>query len=96
MTTEPIAMIVSVTGRVQGVSFRAWTKSQAEARGLSGWVRNEADGTVSALIEGPPEGVAEMVRALEKGPRLARVERVAAMPGAATELPGFRILDDAS
>jgi acylphosphatase len=93
--TEPTAMIVSVTGRVQGVSFRAWTKSAAEARGLSGWVRNEADGSVSALIEGPYEGVAAMIEALGRGPRLARVDRVTAIPGAATETAGFRILDDA-
>ena len=93
--TERTAMIVSVTGRVQGVSFRAWTKSEAEARGLSGWVRNEADGSVSALIEGPPEDVFGMVQAFGQGPRLARVERVTAIPGAPTETTGFRILDDA-
>ncbi len=94
MATEPTAMIVSVSGRVQGVSFRAWTKSEAEARGLVGWVRNEADGSVSALIEGPPDAVATMMKALEQGPPLARVENVSAMPGAETEAHEFRILDD--
>ena len=40
-----IAVRVRVRGRVQGVWFRAWTKAEAEARGLSGWVRNEPDGS---------------------------------------------------
>ncbi|MDG4650303.1 acylphosphatase [Roseibacterium sp. SDUM158017] len=95
MSTEPTAMIVSVTGRVQGVSFRAWTKGEADARGLAGWVRNEADGSVSALIEGPPDAVGTMMKALERGPALARVDRVTAMPGAPTDAQDFEILDDA-
>ena len=68
MSDQTTAMIVNVTGRVQGVGFRAWTKSEAEARGLSGWVRNEPDGSVSALIEGPGAQVATMLKALEKRP----------------------------
>jgi acylphosphatase len=94
MNDEITAMIVSVAGRVQGVSFRAWVKSEAEARGLVGWVRNEADGSVSALIEGPPPAVATMMKALEQGPALARVDQVTAMPGAETEATAFVILDD--
>lgn len=91
MTEEPEAVMVNVTGRVQGVSFRAWTKSQADARGLAGWVRNEEDGSVSALIQGPVDAVAEMVAALEKGPTLARVDKVSTMPGAPTETLEFLV-----
>ncbi len=93
MTDQTTAVIVCVTGRVQGVGFRAWTKSEAEARGLSGWVRNEPDGSVSALIEGLAGEVATMLKALENGPPAARVEDVRAIAGAETEIAGFRVLD---
>ncbi len=48
-----IALRARITGRVQGVAFRAWTRSEAKQRGLSGWVRNESDGSVRALFIGP-------------------------------------------
>lgn len=71
-----IAISVRITGRVQGVAFRAWTRSEAKRRGLFGWVRNAPDGSVCALIIGPVEGVDEMVRALNQGPLVARVTEV--------------------
>jgi acylphosphatase len=91
MAEEHTALVVNVTGRVQGVSFRAWTKSEADARGLAGWVRNEADGSVSALIQGPPDAVAEMLTAFETGPAPARVDKVSTMPGAPTEAQEFLV-----
>ncbi|NRB17607.1 MAG: acylphosphatase [Rhodobacteraceae bacterium] len=54
-----IALRARITGRVQGVTFRAWTRSEAEQRGLSGWVRNEPDGSVRALLIGPVPHVPE-------------------------------------
>jgi acylphosphatase len=86
------AMLARVTGRVQGVSFRAWTESRARALGLEGWVRNEADGSVTALIGGTEKQVAEMLRALHEGPRYARVDQVeTAVFNPADVPPGFRI-----
>ncbi len=85
---------VRVTGKVQGVWFRGWTQERAQALGLDGWVRNEADGSVAALLAGSPEAVARMLDALQDGPTLARVdrvERVAASEEPAPE-PGFHIL----
>ena len=67
---------VVVSGRVQGVWFRAWTKKQAKSRGLSGWVRNLNDGTVEAVFSGADETVTSMLEACKTGPPLARVERV--------------------
>ena len=67
---------VVVSGRVQGVWFRAWTKKQAKSRGLSGWVRNLNDGTVEAVFSGADETVTSMLEACKTGPPLARVEHV--------------------
>jgi len=70
------AVGVCVAGRVQGVSFRAWTRVEAQGRGLSGWVRNEPDGSVRAHLEGPPAEVDAMLAALHKGPPAAVVREV--------------------
>jgi acylphosphatase len=90
---EPLhAIRVRVTGRVQGVSFRAWTEGRARTLGLDGWVRNESDGSVSALIGGRADAVAEMVAALHEGPRWARVDRVETEPADPADVPpGFQI-----
>ena len=83
---------VRITGRVQGVSFRAWVRAEADRRGLRGWVRNEADGAVAALLAGPPVAVQEMVGELRKGPPLAEVEEVDVTEAAGEPVPdGFEI-----
>ncbi|OUS09143.1 acylphosphatase [Rhodobacterales bacterium 52_120_T64] len=73
---DTVAINARITGRVQGVAFRVWTRSEAKRRGLCGWVRNEPDGAVQAYIIGPALRVDEMVRALKKGPLAARVTNV--------------------
>ena len=70
------ARSVRVTGRVQGVFFRAWTRDEAKALGLTGWVRNAADGSVEALLEGSESAVAKMIELLGQGPSHARVDEV--------------------
>jgi acylphosphatase len=65
---------VSITGRVQGVWFRAWTMETAKSLSLSGWVRNRGDGSVEALFSGPEKSVVEMLIQCRKGPPLARVD----------------------
>jgi acylphosphatase len=65
-----------VTGRVQGVFFRAWTREQARELGVSGWVRNCADGSVEAHFEGDEEAVKALIERLHDGPPAARVETV--------------------
>ncbi|HXT78873.1 MAG TPA: acylphosphatase, partial [Acetobacteraceae bacterium] len=62
-----------ISGRVQGVGYRAWMIDKAAALGLSGWVRNRADGAVEALIAGDVAAVEEMSRLCRRGPRMARV-----------------------
>ncbi len=67
---------VLISGRVQGVWFRASTRDKAEQFGLSGWVRNTKDGKVEAVFEGEENGVEEMIKWCHHGPSLARVDKV--------------------
>jgi len=66
-----------VTGRVQGVGFRAATVDAARGAGLGGWVRNLDDGAVEVEAEGPAEGVERLLAWLASGPPGARVDDVA-------------------
>lgn len=77
MSDKHKAVVARITGRVQGVGYRAWARAGAQALGLSGWVRNEADGSVTALIAGTAESLDAMLARLRQGPRHAAVERVA-------------------
>ncbi len=87
------AVEVRVTGRVQGVGFRYWTRQEAERLGLSGWVRNEPDGSVAALLAGPDDAVAAMLDRLRQGPQGAAVADVAATPTRPADAPqDFRIV----
>lgn len=65
-----------MTGRVQGVFFRATTREEAEKRGVTGWVKNLRDGRVEAVFEGEEEKVEEMVDFCHEGSRSANVENV--------------------
>jgi acylphosphatase len=85
------AVDVTVTGRVQGVSFRAYTEDEANRLGVAGWVSNEPDGSVAAHVEGEPEAVDAMVDWLGHGPRLARVERADVHPAEDAGLTSFDV-----
>ena len=82
---------VRVTGRVQGVWYRAWTEETARGHGLSGWVRNEADGSVRALLSGDAEAVDRMIEAMRRGPPNARVAGLDVAPAEAAAGPGFDV-----
>lgn len=89
---KQIAHTVRVTGRVQGVAYRAWARSQAVALGLRGWIRNRDDGSVLALIAGPEDAVKAMVAAMSEGPGAARVTDVWVEEADPGEVPeGFEI-----
>lgn len=66
-----------VSGRVQGVSYRASTASEARRLGVVGWVRNRPDGTVELEAEGPEERVARLLEWCKDGPPAADVAQVA-------------------
>ena len=63
-----------VSGRVQGVGFRAFTARKGDAIGLKGRVRNLRDGRVEIVASGAPEKIREFEAAIAKGPMLAKVE----------------------
>ena len=79
MAEETVRATLSIQGRVQGVWYRASAKSAAQERGLVGWVRNEADGSVLMHVQGPPEVLA---RCLEQIPRktFGRVDNAQSSP----------------
>ena len=66
-----------ITGRVQGVGYRAWALQAASRLNLRGWVRNRTDGSVEALVIGEDDAVARMIEACREGPFGARVSDVA-------------------
>jgi acylphosphatase len=81
-----------VSGRVQGVGFRFFTRDTALREGVSGAVRNLPDGRVEATVEGELEAVARVEQALWNGPPGARVDQVDVEPVAPTgRVSGFRI-----
>lgn len=67
---------VVVSGRVQGVFFRETCRRLAEAAGVSGWARNNGDGTFEAAFEGEPEAVERLVAWCREGPPAAGVDDV--------------------
>lgn len=85
-----------ITGRVQGVWFRAWLQREAQAAGLDGWVRNRDDGRVEALIAGAPGPIDAFLAAAEAagpdwGPPAARVDELAISTSDERPAPGFEI-----
>jgi len=71
-----ISKRIVVHGRVQGVGFRFFVQHTGMRLGLVGEVRNNPDSTVEIVVEGRPETIAEFIKRVEKGPPLARVQRV--------------------
>lgn len=80
-----------ISGRVQGVFFRASCADRANALGLSGWVRNASDGGVEAVFEGEDAGVESMLAWCRKGPPYAQVDDVEVLEEAPTGAEGFRV-----
>jgi acylphosphatase len=80
-----------VTGRVQGVGFRALVVRRGRELGLDGWVRNDPDGAVTVLASGLEEALDRLAGELAEGPSAARVAAVEATAAGAPTRAGFRI-----
>jgi len=90
---EPASICVRLTvqGRVQGVGYRAWLHREASGLGLSGWVCNRLDGSVEAIVQGPPSAVDQVATRARRGPPGAVVVRVLREAVPAIEPGGFAI-----
>ncbi len=74
---------------MQGVGYRDWMVRTARRLGLSGWVRNRADGTVEALVHGPADDIVALVEACRVGPPAAAVTATRREPAAPPDRSGF-------
>lgn len=93
LSHPPQRFQATVSGRVQGVNFRYYTRQTALRHGLTGWVRNRPDGTVSVLAEGDEAALRVLLAWLHDGPPSAMVERVEARwEDASGEFRTFSIL----
>ena len=89
--SEPIRRRVVVHGHVQGVFFRDGCRSEAEGRGLVGWVTNRSDGAVEAVFEGNADDVEALVGWCRDGPSRADVEDVEVSEEPPEGLAGFEV-----
>ena len=86
---EP-ARRVRLTGRVQGVFFRAWTQQEALELGVHGWVRNCDDGSVEAHLEGDEAAMKALIQRMHEGPPAAKVDEVQVEDAEARGITGFK------
>ena len=87
-----IRMLITVTGKVQGVNYRYAALRQAQALGVTGWVRNLPGGDVEGCFEGEEATVTSLVDWCRSGPPAARVDRVTVTQQEYTgKFPGFMI-----
>ncbi len=82
---------VVITGRVQGVGYRAWAANRATQLGLRGWVRNRRDGSVEAVFKGEDQTMVRMLDDCWRGPRSAAVNNVVATAIADEQWPDFSV-----
>ena len=82
---------IIVTGKVQGVGFRAAARKEAKILGLTGWVQNWNDGTVHLAVEGDFEGINIYVLKLKRGSFLSRVVTIRIHTGRVEQYDGFEI-----
>ena len=71
-----IRVSLTISGKVQGVFFRAHIRERAKELGVTGWAANDADGTVRVIVEGSANQVNELVDWCHSGPSTAQVEKV--------------------
>ena len=83
-----------VTGRVQGVFYRASTQARAQELGLTGWVRNCSDGSVELEASGDAEALRQLEAWLWQGPERAQVSAVDVAVGAGEPVSGFAVRRD--
>lgn len=90
MSTEVVRRRAILTGRVQGVFFRASVQEAAENQGVAGWAANRRDGSVEVVLEGPADAVESVLGYCRTGPVNARVDSAEVVEETPEGLTGFR------
>lgn len=75
-----VTHLLRIEGRVQGVGFRHFVKNAANERSVTGWIRNNSDGSVEAMLQGKPADVGSVEAACRRGPALSHVDKVECYP----------------
>jgi len=88
---EPVTKLLKIEGRVQGVGFRYFMQRRARALGITGWVRNRADGSVEAVVQGGAEAVNAIIAVARRGPPSAHVTNIR-ISDADGRFAGFELL----
>jgi acylphosphatase len=83
---------IKIYGRVQGVWFRKWAQSKAQELGISGWVKNESNGSLSLQAEGNEAGLSRLVEECHEGPEKAIITDLTTKDIASVEDEGFNII----
>jgi len=91
LSATKLARLYRIRGRVQGVGFRYFAEKAAQQLGVSGWVRNDDDGSVEVYAVGNAEQLAELAGMLRRGPRWAEVRGVDESEAALERLAGFSV-----
>ncbi len=91
--THSVARKLRIHGRVQGVFYRESMRREAERYGVKGWVRNSADGTVEAHVQGAPEAVESLIAWCRRGPPAASVSEVRSEDAMPEDTAVFRVLN---
>lgn len=81
-----------ISGKVQGVFFRARSKNAAEKFKIKGWIRNTNEGKVEAIVTGEPDNVNEFIKWCKKGPENARVKDVTVSEKPELEFERFEVI----
>lgn len=81
-----------ITGKVQGVFYRAAAKDVAEQLNLTGWIRNTKDGDVESLVTGEEDQIKEFIEWCKKGPGRAKVDKVTVTEKEQEQFENFKIV----
>ena len=76
MAAEEVQKHIFISGKVQGVGFRAFIRREAAVLNLKGWAKNLVDGRVEVVLQGEKNQVAQMIEKLKEGPSFARVDNL--------------------
>jgi acylphosphatase len=92
---SPVLRHYLISGRVQGVGYRAFSQRQAQSLGLNGWVRNLRSGQVEVLAEGSEFALGEFLKVLQEGPPAAKVAAIQSVDlTEPMELTAFEVIED--